>query len=167
MTHTLQHNMVTTAEDNTANKRWKFNKRFVWNHFLIKRLKKFTHTDEWTLPCIHGYFKQCSESSLLFFFLLSCLSTCSTRIFGFRSYAQYHLDRSAFALFCRHSILEERGYRRRARCQRRRIRADCPRGIFGESQLSQFLFVRANPRIHPALLGPRECPHGPKAANNQ
>jgi len=57
----LKHNMAAPMDENDK-RRWKFNKRFVWNHFLIKPLKKATVTDEWTLPTIHGYFRQCKFS---------------------------------------------------------------------------------------------------------
>ncbi|KAL6067859.1 phosphatidylinositol-3,5-bisphosphate 5-phosphatase [Balamuthia mandrillaris] len=70
LTHTLQYNMAPARhchassmdgaplQSNTHNEPLDWNKRFVWNQFLLKELKQNTTSSEWLLPVIHGYFYQ-------------------------------------------------------------------------------------------------------------
>ena len=51
MTHTLQRNLTFGPSD--------YDKRFVWNTFLTKQLRKAVgNRSPWVMPLIHGYFVQ-------------------------------------------------------------------------------------------------------------
>ncbi len=56
-----------------------FNKRFVWNHFLLQPLRKAVSTNEWILPVIHGYFNQTRTSTYTLWALLKKMAFHSNK----------------------------------------------------------------------------------------
>jgi hypothetical protein len=64
LTHTLQHNM---SVEHTFPP--KYNDKYVWNRYLLEPLLARLQSPKWTLPVIHGYYRQAGAKEHEYIFL--------------------------------------------------------------------------------------------------
>ena len=136
----------------------------MWNNYLLKPLRKSNVSSQWILPVIHGYFNQTSTSPPLFsrfrfrfrfrypafaFALSLDLSGPHARgrgrvcrVLRVRAHGELDPALATIALLCRRAVPQARRHRGRQGGQRRRVRADTPRGTHAHFPL---LFITSIP----------------------